>query len=135
MFIAGAPVELTILAWSVVLLLVQVVLQVGSAALELGLPYALTARDAQLAPKGVVAARLQRALANLLETYPAFVALALALVVAGKAGGAAETGAWLWLGARIVYVVIYALGIPGLRTLAWAVSIVGLMMMLTRLFA
>ena len=38
MFIAGAPVELTILAWSVVLLLVQVVLQVGSAALELGLP-------------------------------------------------------------------------------------------------
>jgi uncharacterized MAPEG superfamily protein len=135
MFIAGAPIELTILAWSVVLLLLQVVLQAASATADLGLPYNLSPRDARLAPKGRVAGRLQRALANLLETYPAFVALALALVVAGKTGGTGTTGAWLWLGARVAYVVVYALGIPGIRTLVWAVSIVGLVMMLTRLFA
>ena len=73
---------------------------------------------------------LLRALKNLLETYPAFIALVLALVVTGQTGGIAATGAWLWLLARVVYVVLYATGTPVVRTLAWAASILGLVMML-----
>ena len=60
----------------------------------------------------LVAGRLDRALKNLLETYPAFIAIVLALVVTGKTGGLAATGAWLWLAARVVYVLLYAAGIP-----------------------
>ncbi len=116
------------------LLLVQVVLQASSMTAELGLPYNLSPRDEKKAPAGLVAGRLARALANLLETYPAFVALALALVVAGKAGGLGATGALLWLGARVFYLVVYALGVPVIRTLAWCASIAGLVMMLARLF-
>ncbi len=134
MFVANAPMEITVLAWSVVLLLVQVVLQACSATLELGIPYNLTPRDARRETKGLVAGRLARGRANLLETYPAFVALAFALVVTGKAGGMGLNGAWLWLGARVVYVIIYALGIPVIRTLAWVASIAGLVMMLAQLF-
>ena len=60
-------------------------------------------------------------------------ALALALVVTGKTGGIAATGAWIWLIARLVYLLLYAGGVPALRTLAWLVSIIGLVLMLVRL--
>ena len=75
--------------------------------------------------RSVIAGRLARALNNLLETYPAFVALALGLIVAGKTGGLGATGAWVWIVARVLYVFIYAAGIPVVRTLVWLVSIVG----------
>ena len=58
-------------------------------------------------------ASARRALNNLLETYPAFVALALGLIVTGKTGGLGATGAWIWLIARVVYVIIYAAGHSG----------------------
>ena len=121
-----------VLGWSVVLLLVQVVLQ-ASAGLDLGPRYLFSPRDEKRESKVVVAGRLQRALRNFLETYPAFVALALALVVTGKAGGLGATGAWLWLVARVLYVAIYAAGIPVIRTIVWFASIIGLVLMLVQL--
>ena len=81
----------------------------------------------------VAAGRLDRALKNLLETYPAFIAIVVALVVTGKTGGMAATGAWIWLAARVPYVFLYAGGVRAIRTLAWTVSIVGLVLMLIRL--
>jgi uncharacterized MAPEG superfamily protein len=71
---------------------------------------------------------------NFKESYPVFIALALALTISGRAGGLADTGAWLWLGGRIIYIPLYIGGVPWLRTLAFAISAVGLVMMLTRLF-
>lgn len=126
--------EITVLAWSVVLLLVQIALQAGSSA-DLGPAYLFSPRDEPREPGSMVSRRLKRALDNLLETYPAFVALALALAVTGKAGGIAATGAWLYLAARVAFVLLYAAGIPVIRTLVWVISIVGLVMMLWRLMA
>lgn len=120
------------LGWSVVLLLVQIVVQ-ALAIYDLGPRYLLGPRDDKSPPRSIMAGRLERALHNLLETYPAFVALALALVVTGKTGGIAATGAWIWLIARLVYLLLYAAGVPALRTLAWLVSIIGLVLMLVRL--
>ena len=97
--------------------------------------YLVGARDEKRLSRNLVAARLLRALRNFLETYPAFIALALALVVTGKAGGLGATGAWLWLLARVLYVALYAAGIPLVRTLVWAASIVGLVLMLVRLIS
>src|SRR5690606_28722871 len=130
---AAATTEIAVLGWSVVLLLVQVILQAVST-YDLG-PYLLGPRDDGRRSDNVWAGRLKRALENLLETYPAFVALALALAVTGKTGGLAATGAWLWLVARVVYVPLYAFGVPAVRTLAWVASIVGILMMLVRLMA
>lgn len=126
--------EITVLGWSVVLLLVQIIVQAGMTG-DLGPKYLFSPRDEGLKSKSVLAGRLERALNNLLETYPGFIALALALVVTGKVGGIAATGAWLWLVARIVYAVLYATGIPVLRTLAWFASIIGLVLMLIRLMS
>ncbi len=87
--------EMTVLSWSVVLLLAQVAAQ-AFASYDLGPRYLLGPRD-ENRPRNVLAGRLARALRNLLETYPAFIAVALALVVTEKAGGIAATGAWMWL--------------------------------------
>lgn len=131
---AAATNEIIVLGWSVVLLLLQVVAQ-ATAGSDLGPKYLFSPRDEARVSRSVVAGRLLRALKNLLETYPAFVALALALVVTGKAGGLGATGAWLWLIARVVYVLLYATGIPVARTIAWFASIIALVMMLIQLMA
>lgn len=129
---AAASAEITVLGLSVVLLIVQIMLQ-GAAGQDRGLKYLAGPRDEQRQSHNVMAGRLDRALRNLLETYPAFIALALALAVTGKTGGIGAVGAWLWLVARVIYVPVYAAGIPMIRTLLWFASLVALAMMLVRL--
>ena len=125
-------IELTVLGWSVVLLLVQVGLQSTLTARDNGSAYAAGnhERDPQLSP---MARRATNALKNLLETYAAFVGLALALAVTQKTGSVAAVGAIIWIAARVAYLAIYLIGIPGIRTVAWLASIAGLLMMLYRL--
>lgn len=129
---AAASTEIWVLGWSALLLIVQVLAQ-ATAAGDLGPQYLFSPRDELKVSKSVVAGRLLRALHNLLETYPAFVALVVVLVVTGKTGGIAATGALIWLVARIIYVLLYAAGIPVARTLAWFASIIGLVMMFIQL--
>jgi uncharacterized MAPEG superfamily protein len=127
------PTEITLLGWSVVLLLVHIVFQGGLSASQRGLAWGAGARDDGHSPLGKHAGRAQRALDNFKETYPAFIALALALAVTGRSGGSGETGAWLWFAARVVYLPLYLLGVPWLRSGAYAVSLAGLVMMLAHL--
>ena len=127
------PIELTLLGWSVLILLVHINLQSGLAIRDQGLGFNAGARDGEPPrPLGAVAARAKRALANFGETWPAFIALAVGLAVTGRTGGLGATGAWLWFGARLVYIPLYLLGVPYLRTLCFGVSLVGLIMMLVR---
>ncbi len=129
------PTEILLLGWSAVLVIVQLGLQSVLATRELGRGYNASPRDQELKPKGLHAGRAERALRNLLETYPVFVGLALALVVTGQAGGLGATGAVVWFVARLVYLPLYILGIPYIRSLAWVGSLVGLLMMLVELLA
>jgi uncharacterized MAPEG superfamily protein len=84
-------------------------------------------------PLTVIGRRAERALANMHEALPVFLALALLNMIVGTAAGMAVTGATVFLIARIVYVAIYVAGVPVLRTLVWGVSWVGLVMMLVPL--
>ena len=84
-------------------------------------------------PLTVVGERATRALANMHEALPVFLALALLNMIVGTAAGLAVTGATLFLIARVVYVAIYVAGVPVLRTLVWAVSWVGLALMIAPL--
>ena len=129
---AAASTEVWVLGWSAVLLLVQIVLQ-ASILGDLTPAYLFSARDEQLKTNSILAERLKRALHNLLETYPAFIALVIALIATGKTGGWAATGAVLWIICRVVYVALYAAGVPFVRTLVWTGSIIGLVLMIVQL--
>lgn len=126
-------VELRLLAWSVVLLLAHIAVQ-GALTIPIrGLVWNAGPRDEGQGAPPTYAGRAQRALQNFKETWPAFIALSLALAVAGRTGGPGALGAWIWFVARIAYLPLYLLGVPWLRTLSYGASWVGLIMMLGRL--
>ena len=128
------PTELTVLAWSVVLLLVHIVAQTLSLVKDGGLAYAMSNRDGEVAIS-LVTDRLTRGLRNFVETYGAFVGLSLALAATDKTGGLGAVGTLVWFWARVFYIPIFAAGVPVLRTGVWTVSVVGLVMMLIRLLS
>jgi uncharacterized MAPEG superfamily protein len=128
------PTEIVMLGVGVVLLLLQLFLQSIPATIEMGGDYKAGPRDEPRVLRGVFAGRADRAFRNLLETFPAFAALALALVVTGRTGGLGALGAEVWVAMRIVFVPLYFVQIPYLRSLVWFVSIFALVAMLVRLF-
>ena len=128
------PTEIVMLGLGVVLLLLQLFLQSISSTLEMGGDYKAGPRDVAKVLQAVFAGRADRAFRNLLETFPIFAALALALVVSGRNGGLGALGAEAWIVTRILYVPLYFSQIPFARSLVWFVSIFALVAMLVRLF-
>jgi uncharacterized MAPEG superfamily protein len=94
-----------------------------------GLAENLGNRD-HMRPLTVTGQRAARALANMQEALPVFLALALLNLISGSAAAMAITGAWVFLAARVVYLLVYVAGVPVLRTLVWAGGWAGLVLML-----
>ena len=126
--------ELTMLAWTVVLGIAQILLGATLSTAQRGLAFNVSPRDAVVPPLTGVAGRLDRALRNLLETLPLFAAAVLAVVVAHRTNAGTALGAQLFLGARVLYVGIYVAGIPYLRTIVWSVAMFGLAKVVFALF-
>jgi uncharacterized MAPEG superfamily protein len=129
---AASSTEIGLIGWSVILLIVHIVIQTLSLVRDTSLTYAMSNRE-DGKPVSPVTDRLTRGLRNFVETYAAFIGLALALAVTGKTGGLGAAGALIWFWARVVYVPVFAAGIPVLRTTVWTVSVIGLVLMLIRL--
>ena len=127
--------ELTLLGWTLVLAIVQILLHSSLRTKETGTAYNASARDGAAPPPGKVTARLERAKHNLFETLPLFGLAVLAAHVGQVEGTLTLWGCWLYLVARVVYVPLYALGIPYLRSLVWLVSLAGLLMVLYALLS
>lgn len=127
-------IELTMLLWTVILFMVQLVAQVVAEGMEHGMGYLLSARDDWKNPTGI-ASRIERAYFNLLETMPAFAALVLIALFTGKANEMTALGAQMYFWGRVVYFPVYITGIPVVRTLVWAVSTAGLLLILWQLLA
>jgi len=117
--------ELMLLVWAVLLTFVQMLVAVGGATLQVGLP-ALAGNREGLALCTGWAGRAARAHHNMLENLVLFAALVLAAVAAGKTSSTTLLGAQIFVWARLAYAVIYVAGIPWLRTLVWLVSVIGL---------
>ena len=127
------PLEIAVLAWSAVLVVVQIVIAAQLGNRQYGLRWAGSARDTDAPPPGVLLGRARRALANLLETYPAFAAAVLAVAVTQRFDMWSAVGAYLYLGARVVYLGLYLAGVPVLRSLVWNVALVGIVLVLAQL--
>ncbi|MDI1295213.1 MAG: MAPEG family protein [bacterium] len=120
------PVEITIIAWAMLLLLVHIFAAAQAKTKQYGTSWNMGARDESLPPLNPLAGRLTRAQANFQETLPIAIVGLIGVVVAGKTSDLTALGGWIWLGARIAYLPIYGLGIPMIRTLIFLVSLIGL---------
>src|SRR5204862_208767 len=123
-------VELTMLALSIVLGIVYIVLSASSATGERGLDWNAGPRDESKPPLSGVAGRLDRALRNFFETFPLFAAAVLIAHAAGRHGTLTVLGAHLYFWGRVAYLPLYAMGIPYIRTVAWTVATLGLVLIL-----
>ena len=122
------PIELRILAYGAVLLVVQILIATQLKNRQYGLKWNIGPRDGPMPEPAPATSRMIRAQANFLETFPIAIVALLGVVVAATA-----LGGMVWLGARAVYIPLYWAGVPVVRTLAWAVSIVGLAMVISPL--
>jgi uncharacterized MAPEG superfamily protein len=125
--------EMTMLCWSVVLGLLQIMIAALGSVMQHGLPWAASPRDTPTLLTGITG-RLDRAAKNFNATFPFFLAVVLVGQWLDRHGSTTVLGAQIYFWARVVYVPVYAAGIPYLRTLVWAASMVGIVMLLCALF-
>jgi uncharacterized MAPEG superfamily protein len=125
--------DLKYLFFSVVLTFVQVLIAAAAANQAVGLP-ALAGNREGLPEMTGFAWRAKRAHLNMVENMVLFTALVLIAAVAGKANAMTATGALIFFWARLVYALIFLLGVAWLRTVAWAVSVVGMVMIAIPIF-
>ena len=111
-----------------VLGLVQIIAASHAASLQRGYRWTASPRDEPTPPLRGVAGRLDRALRNYLETFPLFAAVVLVAHVSETHNALTEWGSRLYLWGRVAYAPLYAAGVPLVRSLAWNVATVGIVL-------
>lgn len=124
--------DLKYLLFSVILTFVQMLVAVTFANLAVGLPTLAGNREG-LGDLPGIGGRARRAHLNMLENIVLFAALVLIAAVGGKANAMTAMGAMIFFWGRLAYAIIYVAGIPWLRTGAWAVSVIGMIMIALQL--
>lgn len=127
------PPELMWLGWSIVLGLVYVLVAAALGTWQRGLKWNVGNRDGATMPLTGMAARAARANRNFLETFAFFAAAVLAVLLAHKSNTWSVMGTQIYFWARLVYLPVYVVGIPYLRTLVWVASLWGILQLLEAL--
>jgi len=122
-------IELTMLAWSTVLLIVLIMISANANLMAMGMEWGLGNRDEPSKVSGW-GARARRTYLNHLENLLIFGLLIIVAHLANVHSDLTVIGAELFLGARIVYAILYISGIStmGARTLAYFAGLVGTLM-------
>ena len=129
----GMTTDLQMLVWTAILaLLLPAVYSAGRLAQPGGVAWGAGNRDTTLVTPPWVD-RAVRAHANLVENLPPFIALVVAAHLTGRADGTTALGATTFFWARVAHALIYVAGVAYLRTAAFATSLVGEGMILSRL--
>ena len=113
-----------------ILCLVQIVISSHATSLERGYRWTASSRDAEVPPLTGIAGRLEKAHRNFLETFPVFAAAVFLVHLFGRESALSEWGAGLYISARLVYLLLYAAGVPLLRSLVWNVAFLGIVLLL-----
>ena len=95
---------------------------------QYGTDWNMGARDDDMPPLNPLAGRLLRAQANLYETLPLFIAAVLGAAFLDRLGWKTEVGASVYAIGRLIYLPLYAAGIPKIRTMVFSVSLLGLIL-------
>ena len=129
------PVEVRIAAFGAVLLFIHIFIATRFKTRQYGRKWNVSARDKTLPPPNEMTGRTARAQANFQETFPIAIVALLGVVLAGRTSNLTALGGWIWIGARIIYLPLYAAGVPVIRTIVYTISIVGLGMVIWPLLA
>lgn len=119
--------ELMLLAWSALLCLALALPYATGLTLTRGLPIMAGNREGFAEPTGWMG-RAKRAHMNMVENLVPFAALVLIAVLAQKTNSTTLLGAQLFFWARVVHAISYIAGIPYVRTAAYAVGLVGMVL-------
>ena len=79
--------------------------------------------------------RANRIVANQIEAMALFVPLIFIVHATGASSEATVAGAWVFFISRMLFALVYFLGIPVLRSLVWGASVAGLCMIAIGLFS
>lgn len=123
------PIELRLLVYSTALLLVLVVIQAVAGVRSKGLQVMADSRDGLSPPEGFHA-RALRVVDNHREGLTIFAPLILVAFAIDGFSPTTALGAKLFFYSRVAHAAIYLLGLPKIRPLAWAVGLVGTLMVL-----
>jgi uncharacterized MAPEG superfamily protein len=113
--------ELSILALYGLVVMVTILAQVLSASGQVGLSMLAKARE-DMPPLVGIAGRLDRAQINSIVALALFAPAVLALHAQGGSTPGTFLAAQIFLFARVLYALFYAVGTPWLRTGAWIVA-------------
>lgn len=117
-------IELTMLVYSVALLFLLILVQALSGVLAQGLPQMAGSRD-NLPDPQPFQARTKRIVDNHREGLALFAPLVLVAAVAHISNPWTVLGAQLFFYARVAHALLYLMGVPWIRPLAWGIGIVG----------
>jgi uncharacterized MAPEG superfamily protein len=118
--------EFVVLVWGCLLGALHIYLAVRMKIKQYGPKWSMGTRDETVAPPLPQLGRLMRAQANYFETFPIVVAGIALLGITGLHSSWTAWGAIIWLAARVVFLMLYASGIPVARTIAFMVSVVAI---------
>ena len=124
-------IELQCLAWASILGLAHIFIAGNARSKELGVNWNMGARDEKVKDLSPVTQRLLRAQSNFFETFPLFASAVLIVAVSHSYSVYSYWGSLIYLLARIIYLPLYAFGVPVVRTIVWLFSITGLLLILT----
>jgi uncharacterized MAPEG superfamily protein len=131
--LGGLSTEFTTLALAMILGFVHMLAATQAITSERGLWWNMGPRDNAAPLRSALAGRLDRAFANFRETFPFFAASVLALGVLDRHNAQTVWGSELYLAGRVLYLPLYAAGIPVARTIAWTIATVGIGMLIAAL--
>lgn len=110
--------EITILIAYGLLVMITILLQVLGVMTQISMGYVMSSRDDNRGTTGM-AARIERAMNNSIVAMTLFAPAVLILEVLDKTNATTLLAPQVFMIARIIYLPVYALGVPAVRTLAW----------------
>ena len=123
--------ELTALTLAVLLQMLQFILFAVPANIELGLGYTSSPRDRPPSRQmSTLTGRLQRAMTNHFEALILFTAAVLVVTLGNQSTPTTQYAAWTYLGARILYIPAYAMGLRPWRSAIWGIGFAATLTML-----
>ncbi|MEO1187646.1 MAG: MAPEG family protein [Pseudomonadota bacterium] len=127
------PFELQVVVLTTLILFILLMLQGTLVPLNQGFAWGLGSRDAPR-DKTAFQERSARTIANHIEGMLLFVPLALIVERLQLSSALTIWGAGLYLGGRVAFASFYLLGLPYLRSAAWGVAVLGIILLAVPVF-